>query len=254
MLPLCKAEGIGVIPWSPLARGRVTHDFDETTARTQTDEYGKTLYTANVEADRQVAARVAEIAAARGLTRAQIALAWLLQKSEVTAPIVGATQDAAFGGCGGSTLRHAQRQRDRRARRALCSASRRRLQLSVVLEKRETRACPCSSSRHMLSLFPPAREFGKLRRRLPHDGALAEADLGAIPVEREPIPFVNLGLADLRDMIGFVDGETLAADETDFAELARHDRRMRGAAADGGQYAGCDREACHILGRCLAAE
>ncbi len=92
MLPLCKAEGIGVIPWSPLARGRLTRDLDEKTARTETDEYGRTLYNANVEADHQVIARVAKIAATRGLPRAQIALAWLLQKSEITAPIIGATK------------------------------------------------------------------------------------------------------------------------------------------------------------------
>ncbi|MHB8886421.1 MAG: aldo/keto reductase [Methylovirgula sp.] len=94
MLPLCKAEGIGLIPWSPLARGRLTHDWDEKTARTETDEYGKTLYTESVEADRKIAARVAEIAKTRGLPRAQIALAWLLHKSEVTAPIIGATKMA----------------------------------------------------------------------------------------------------------------------------------------------------------------
>jgi aryl-alcohol dehydrogenase-like predicted oxidoreductase len=92
MLPLCKAEGIGVIPWSPLARGRLTHDWDEKTARSQTDEYGRSLYTESIEADRKVAAQVAEIAAARGVPRAQIALAWILQKPEVTAPIIGATK------------------------------------------------------------------------------------------------------------------------------------------------------------------
>jgi 1-deoxyxylulose-5-phosphate synthase len=92
MLPLCQAEGIGVIPWSPLARGRLTHDWDEKTARTETDDYGKTLYAASIDADRSVAGRVAEIATAFGLPRAQIALAWVLQKSEVTAPIIGATK------------------------------------------------------------------------------------------------------------------------------------------------------------------
>jgi aryl-alcohol dehydrogenase-like predicted oxidoreductase len=92
MLPLCRAEGIGVIPWSPLARGKLTRAFDETTARTETDEFGKTLYAGHVDADRQVVAAVAEIAAARGIPRAQVALAWLLQKPGVTAPIVGATK------------------------------------------------------------------------------------------------------------------------------------------------------------------
>jgi aryl-alcohol dehydrogenase-like predicted oxidoreductase len=92
MLPLCRAEGIGVIPWSPLARGKLTRAFDETTARTETDEFGKTLYSGSVDADRKVVAAVAEIAAARGIPRAQVALAWLLHKPGVTAPIVGATK------------------------------------------------------------------------------------------------------------------------------------------------------------------
>jgi aryl-alcohol dehydrogenase-like predicted oxidoreductase len=92
MLPLCAAEGIGIIPWSPLARGRLTRDWDADTARSETDEFGKTLYAATADADRQVVERVAEIAADRGVPRAQVALAWVLQKPEVTAPIVGATK------------------------------------------------------------------------------------------------------------------------------------------------------------------
>jgi aryl-alcohol dehydrogenase-like predicted oxidoreductase len=92
MLPLCAAEGIGVIPWSPLARGRLTRAWDEATERASTDEYGKKLYASHVEADRQVVERVARIAAARGTSRAQIALAWLLHKPAVTAPIVGASK------------------------------------------------------------------------------------------------------------------------------------------------------------------
>jgi 1-deoxyxylulose-5-phosphate synthase len=92
MLPLCKAEGIGVIPWSPLARGRLTRDWDEKTARTETDEFGKTLYARTAEADRQVVEAVAQVAASHGLPRAQIALAWVLGKSPITAPIVGATK------------------------------------------------------------------------------------------------------------------------------------------------------------------
>ena len=92
MLPLCAAEGIGVVPWSPLARGRLTRDWDERTERTQTDEFGKTLYTANVESDRQVVARVAEIAKRRGVPRATVALAWLLHKPAVTSPIVGVSK------------------------------------------------------------------------------------------------------------------------------------------------------------------
>jgi aryl-alcohol dehydrogenase (NADP+) len=90
MLPLCADEGIGVIPWSPLARGRLTRDWDESTNRSETDEFGSTLY---AEADRAIVARVAEVAQARGVPRAQVALAWVLSKPVVTAPIVGVTKD-----------------------------------------------------------------------------------------------------------------------------------------------------------------
>ncbi|MDX6611282.1 MAG: 1-deoxyxylulose-5-phosphate synthase [Blastocatellia bacterium] len=89
MMPLCAAEGIGVSPWSPLARGRLTREWDETTNRMETDEFGKTLYTA---ADRKIAERVAEVAAQRGVPRAQVALAWMVQKPFITAPIVGASK------------------------------------------------------------------------------------------------------------------------------------------------------------------
>ncbi len=90
MLPLCAAEGIGVIPWSPLARGRLTRDWSESTARLESDTYGASLYARTIEADRKVVERVAEIAARRGVPRAQVALAWVAQKPEVTAPIIGA--------------------------------------------------------------------------------------------------------------------------------------------------------------------
>ncbi|WP_029002448.1 aldo/keto reductase [Azorhizobium doebereinerae] len=92
MLPLCADAGIGVIPWSPLARGRLTRPWSEGSARSETDEFGKTLYAATADADRQVVEQVAAIAAARGVPAAQVALAWVLQKSEITAPIVGATK------------------------------------------------------------------------------------------------------------------------------------------------------------------
>ncbi|MGL4964570.1 MAG: aldo/keto reductase [Inquilinus sp.] len=92
MLPLCLAEGIGVIPWSPLARGRLTRDWDETSARSETDAFGKTLYAATAEADRKVVEAVAAVAKARGVPRAQVALAWVLQQPGITAPIVGATK------------------------------------------------------------------------------------------------------------------------------------------------------------------
>ncbi|HVF94875.1 MAG TPA: aldo/keto reductase [Sphingomonas sp.] len=94
MLPLCAAEGIGVIPWSPLARGRLTRDFDDATERSQRDEFGKTLYARTVEADRAVVQTVAAVAAERGVPRAQVALAWVLAKPEVSAPIVGASREA----------------------------------------------------------------------------------------------------------------------------------------------------------------
>ena len=92
MMPLCAAEGVGVIPWSPLARGRLTRAWNETTNRTAADEFGKTLYTATPDADRQIVERVSEIAAQRGVPRAQVALTWLAQKPFVTAPIVGASK------------------------------------------------------------------------------------------------------------------------------------------------------------------
>jgi len=92
MLPLCRDQGIAVIPWSPLARGRLTRPWDQSTARLETDEFGRTLYARTGDADRKVAEAVGEVAQARGVPRAQIALAWVLQKAEVTAPIIGATR------------------------------------------------------------------------------------------------------------------------------------------------------------------
>ena len=92
MLPLCKAEGIGVIPWSPLARGRLTRDWDAASARAETDDFGRTLYAKTADADRKVTEALAAVAARLGRPRAQVALAWLLGKSEVAAPIVGATR------------------------------------------------------------------------------------------------------------------------------------------------------------------
>ena len=91
MHPLCAEQGIGVIPWSPLARGKLTRDWDTTTARSETDEFGKTLYD-TADSDRQVVDVVAEIASERGLSRAQVALAWMLTKPVISAPIIGATK------------------------------------------------------------------------------------------------------------------------------------------------------------------
>ena len=92
LFPLSVDAGIGLTPWSPLARGRLTRDWDASTARSETDQYGKTLYTQAEESDRAIAAAVAEIAAERGVPRAQVALAWVSANPAVTAPIVGATR------------------------------------------------------------------------------------------------------------------------------------------------------------------
>ena len=92
MMPLCTEERIGVVPWSPLARGRLTRDWDTETARMRTDEYGNQMYRSAVESDRSIVERVATVAAARGVPKAQVALAWVAQKSFVTAPIVGAAK------------------------------------------------------------------------------------------------------------------------------------------------------------------
>lgn len=92
MLPLCHAEGIGVIPWSPLARGRLTRDWDDTSARSESDSFGRSLHANTAEADRKVVDAVATVAARREVPRAQVALAWLLAQSGIAAPIVGATK------------------------------------------------------------------------------------------------------------------------------------------------------------------
>lgn len=92
MLPLCKDEGVGVTPYLPLAAGRLTRDWNEQTSRSKKDQVAKALFIKTEEADRKVAERVAEVAANRGIPRAQVALAWLLQKEEVTAPIIGSTK------------------------------------------------------------------------------------------------------------------------------------------------------------------
>lgn len=94
MLGLCAEEGIGVIPWSPLARGWLTRPWEDhmSTDRAETDAFGKTLYKRTEEADRIVVGRVGEIAKARELPMAQVALAWMLSKSVITSPIVGATK------------------------------------------------------------------------------------------------------------------------------------------------------------------
>jgi aryl-alcohol dehydrogenase-like predicted oxidoreductase len=89
MMPLCADQGVGVIPWSPLARGRLTRDWDTATARSETDEFGKALYNAD---DRVIVERVAEVAHERGTSPAQVAVAWMLSKPFVTSPIIGVTK------------------------------------------------------------------------------------------------------------------------------------------------------------------
>ena len=89
MLPFCADQGVAVIPWSPLARGRLTRDWDETSNRKEKDEFGKTLYR---DSDRVIVERVASVAAELGVPRAQVALAWLHHKPVVTAPIFGVTK------------------------------------------------------------------------------------------------------------------------------------------------------------------
>ncbi|NUR53593.1 MAG: aldo/keto reductase [Acidobacteria bacterium] len=91
MIGLCVDQGAAVIPWSPLARGRLTRPWDAATERARTAEYGKTLYSRTADADRRVVDRVHEVAGRRGVSPAVVALAWLLNKPWVTAPIVGAS-------------------------------------------------------------------------------------------------------------------------------------------------------------------
>jgi aryl-alcohol dehydrogenase (NADP+) len=89
MLPLCRDQGIGVIPWSPLGRGRLARPWDEATNRSENDPFGSGLYP---ESDRAIVERVAEVADALGVPMAQVATAWMLSKPGITAPIIGATK------------------------------------------------------------------------------------------------------------------------------------------------------------------
>jgi 1-deoxyxylulose-5-phosphate synthase len=90
---LCKDQGVGVIPWSPLARGRLTRPWQsETTKRSDTDQYSKAIYTKTEDADKKVVDRLGELAEKRSVPRATLALAWMLSKPVITSPIVGATK------------------------------------------------------------------------------------------------------------------------------------------------------------------
>ncbi|MCP9318216.1 aldo/keto reductase [Acetobacter persici] len=92
MLPLCADQGVGVIPWSPLALGRLTRDWNETTKRTQNDAFALKMYQEAAAQDEKVVEVVSSIAKKHGVPRAYVALAWLRSKSEITAPIIGATK------------------------------------------------------------------------------------------------------------------------------------------------------------------
>jgi len=92
MLPFCEDQGIAVLPWSPLARGTLTRDWGTATSRSETDQFGQTLYKQQQEGDRKIVEAVASVASARGVSRAQVALAWVRQQNAVTSPIVGATK------------------------------------------------------------------------------------------------------------------------------------------------------------------
>ena len=92
MLPLCRAEGIGVMPWSPLARGRLARPWDSASVRAETDAFGRTLYAHTADADRKVVEALGTVAARLGAPMAQVALAWVLRQDGISAPIVGATK------------------------------------------------------------------------------------------------------------------------------------------------------------------
>ena len=93
MNPLCAEEGVGLIPWSPLARGRLARPVDsESTQRLETDQFGKTMYASTEAADRKLIEKTTEIAQRKGVPQAALALAWMLAKPGIASPIVGATK------------------------------------------------------------------------------------------------------------------------------------------------------------------
>ena len=100
MLPLCEEEKIAVVPWSPLAAGRLAREWGTSTARSKVDNISENLFEATPELDRKVVERLADVAAKRGVSMAQIALAWLLQKEPITAPIVGYYENVSCRRCG----------------------------------------------------------------------------------------------------------------------------------------------------------
>jgi aryl-alcohol dehydrogenase-like predicted oxidoreductase len=92
MTGLCRDQGVGLIPWSPLGAGKLTRSWGEATKRSQTDRFNKTMYEVTEDGSREVVAAVEAVAKARGVPMAQIAMAWLLQKDGITSPIIGATR------------------------------------------------------------------------------------------------------------------------------------------------------------------
>jgi aryl-alcohol dehydrogenase-like predicted oxidoreductase len=94
MIPLCIDQGVAVIPWSPLARGKLARPWDAKTHRSETDHFGKVLFAATAEQDRKVAEAVGDVARELGVPPAHVALAWLLQKGGITAPIIGVTKES----------------------------------------------------------------------------------------------------------------------------------------------------------------
>lgn len=98
MIPLCRAEGVGIIPWSPLARGRLARAWQsESTRRSETDRFGNSMYSKTEDADRAVVDRLAQLSAQRGEPLATLALAWMLAKPGITSPIVGASKPHHLG-------------------------------------------------------------------------------------------------------------------------------------------------------------
>ena len=115
MLPLCHEEGIGVIPWSPLARGRLARPWGTGTKRSDNDAYAGVLYTKGEQASEQIVNTVADFASRRSVPMAQIALAWLLAKPSITAPIVGATRPEQLADAHRGGRHQARYRRNRRA-------------------------------------------------------------------------------------------------------------------------------------------
>ena len=165
MLPLCESEGIGVIPWSPLARGRLTRDWNTESARSETDEFGRTLYAQTEDADRRIVERVSQIANARGVPRAQVALAWVLAEEADYRTDRRRDQAASSRRCGRGAVLESERGGNTAARRAVCAACGDGVQVSEAA----------------------ARGSAKARRK-PQRNPPAAADRPAYPIKRAARP------------------------------------------------------------------